>query len=106
TKSLVRTESPAPLLQPVGRTEILYRGKRLLYFGGCDYFRLSMHPEVRRAITAGMERFGLNVAASRITTGNHPLFAELEHALARFFHTEAALLTSSGYLTNLVAAEG
>lgn len=92
-------------LQQIDRTYVLFRGRKLTYFGGCDYFRLASHPEVMRALTEGLEKFGLNVAASRATTGNHKLFADLEKALARFFDVEAALLMSNGYATNLAVAQ-
>ncbi len=92
-------------LQQTGRTFVLHRGRRLAYFGGCDYFRLASHPEVLRALREGAEQFGLNVAASRATTGNHQLFGRLERALARFFHTERAGLLSSGYAANLAFAQ-
>jgi 7-keto-8-aminopelargonate synthetase-like enzyme len=47
----------------------------------------------------------LNVAASRVTTGNHPLYEELERQLAAFFGAQAALLVASGYVANLALAE-
>lgn len=75
------------------------------YFSGCDYFRLSTHPQVRQAAVVGLKRFGLNVAASRLTTGNHVLYAQLENALARFFNVPAALLTPTGYVANFAVAQ-
>jgi 7-keto-8-aminopelargonate synthetase-like enzyme len=75
------------------------------FFAGCDYFRLASHPEIIRAVTAGLEKYGLNVAASRVTTGNHALYRELETALARFFAAPAALLVSNGYASNSVVAQ-
>ena len=94
-----------PTLQQVNRTYVLQRGRTLSYFGGCDYFRLASHPAVLAAVRDGLQRYGLNVAASRRTTGNHTLYPELEKQLARFFGAEAALLTNSGYVTNLVVAQ-
>src|SRR5207248_680308 len=41
----------------------------------------------------------------RLTTGNHVLYRQLEERLADFFSAENALLVSTGYLTNLVAAQ-
>jgi len=93
-------------LQQVNRTYVRQRGRILSYFAGCDYFRLSCHPKIVKAVTDGLRRYGLNVAASRITTGNHELFPALENDLATFFGAESALLTTTGYITNLVAAQG
>ncbi len=93
-------------LQQINRTYVRYRGRTLSYFAGCDYFRLSCHPRILKAVGDGLRRYGLNVAASRITTGNHEVFPALEKDLADFFGTECALLTTTGYITNLVAAQG
>ena len=92
-------------LQQAGRTCVLYKGRKFSFFAGCDYFRLSSHPEIIRAVTAGLKKYGLNVAASRVTTGNHALYGELERALARFFGAPAALLVSNGYASNAVVAQ-
>jgi 7-keto-8-aminopelargonate synthetase-like enzyme len=92
-------------LQQIDRTMVRYRGRKLIYFGGCDYFRLASHPEVLRALHDGAEKFGLNAAASRATTGNHVLFGKLESELARFFGVERAALLSNGYATNLAFAQ-
>jgi len=93
--------SLAEPLQQTGRTFVRHRGRRLIYFGGCDYFRLASHPAVLRALQAGLKQYGLNVAASRTTTGNHELFGQLERALAAFFRAGRAALVSSGYAANL-----
>lgn len=95
---------PEPL-QQIDRTSVLFRHRKLAYFSGCDYFRLASHSKVIAALQAGLKNYGLNVAASRLTTGNHRLYRELEQALARFFAAEDALLVPTGYLTNLVVAQ-
>lgn len=95
---------PEPL-QQVDRTYVRFGGRKLSYFAGCDYFRLASHPSVLRAAEIGLKRFGLNVAASRLTTGNHKLFGKLESSLATFFRSEAAVLVSNGYVTNLIVAQ-
>src|SRR5258706_1659238 len=87
------------------RTYVL-RGRRALsYFSGCDYFRLSSHPQVLKALTTGLKQFGLSVSSSRLTTGNHPVYEQLEKSLARFFGAESATLASNGYAPNLMAAQ-
>ncbi len=95
---------PEPL-QQVDRTCVRFRQRKLSYFSGCDYFRLASHPRVIAALQTGVKKYGLNVAASRLTTGNHALYHELEAALAGFFAAESALLVSNGYVTNLVVAQ-
>jgi 8-amino-7-oxononanoate synthase len=92
-------------VRQVDRTCVIHRGRKLIYFGGCDYFRLSSHPAVKRALRGGLKQFGLNVAASRMTTGNHELYERLEKQLAEFFDADSALLVSTGYLANLAVAQ-
>jgi len=92
----VRRAEPEPL-QQIDRTYVRFRGRKLSYFSGCDYFRLASHPEVIAALTGGLGRYGLNVAASRLTSGNHRLYLELEEQLTRFFGAADALVVSSGH---------
>ncbi len=95
---------PEPL-QQTDRTYVRFRNRKLSYFSGCDYFRLASHPKVIAALKVGVAKYGLNVAASRLTTGNHALYGELECELAGFFKAEDALLVPTGYLTNLVVGQ-
>ena len=95
---------PEPL-QQIDRTYVLWRGRKLIYFAGCDYLRLSSHPKILRALQNSLTQFGLNVAASRKTTGNHRLYLALESSLKKFFRSEAAVLSSTGYFTNIIAAQ-
>src|ERR1051326_3164156 len=95
---------PEPL-QQIDRTYVRCGNRKLSYFSGCDYFRLASHPQILRALCEGAKQYGLNVAASRLTCGNHRLYLQLEERLADFFAAEDALLVPSGYLTNLVVAQ-
>lgn len=94
-----------PQLEQVDCIYVRHGGRRLLYFAGCDYHRLASHPTVLAAARNALSRLGLNVAASRATTGNHPLYAKLEAALARFFQADQAVLLPGGYAANTVVAQ-
>ncbi len=76
-------------------------GKRLLSFSCNDYLNLTQHPQVKAAAIAAIEKYGTGAGASRLVTGNHPLYAELEAKLARWKETETACVFGSGYLANL-----
>ncbi len=89
----------------IDRTHVRQDGRKLVYFGGCDYFRMSRHARVWRALRGGLEQFGLNVAASRTTSGNHPLYGRLERELAAFFGVESATLAPNGWAPNLMVAQ-
>jgi len=75
-------------------------GRRLLSFSCNDYLNLSQHPEIIAAAVAATKRYGIGAGASRLVTGNHPLYGELESRLARLKGTEAACVFGSGYLAN------
>lgn len=98
--------TPPEPLQQIDRTWVTWRGQTLAYFGGCDYFRLATHPRMIQAAQEAIGKYGLNVAASRFTTGNHELYDAVERRLAEFFGGESALIVSNGYLTNLAVIQG
>ena len=75
-------------------------GKRLLSFSCNDYLNLTQHPAIKQAAVAAIEQYGAGSGASRLVTGNHPLYAQLEVRLARIKKTEAAVVFGSGYLAN------
>src|SRR5260370_10721374 len=75
-------------------------GRRLLSFSCNDYLNLSQYPQVIAAAIDAMKRYGVGAGASRLVTGNHPLYAALETRLARLKGTEAACVFGSGYLAN------
>ena len=65
-------------------------GKRLLSFSCNDYLNLTQHPAIKQAAIAAIETYGAGSGASRLVTGNHPLYAQLEARLARLKQTRAA----------------
>ena len=92
-------------IQPDGATHVRWRGRRLVYFGGCDYYRLAQHPTLLKAHSRAAARDGLGTGASRMTTGNHPSHSELESALVKFFGSETATVVGNGYLANLALGQ-
>jgi 8-amino-7-oxononanoate synthase len=75
-------------------------GRRLISFSCNDYLGLSQHPQVKAAAIAAIETYGAGAGASRLVTGDHPVFAKLEARLAALKGTEAACVFGSGYLAN------
>ena len=92
-RSLVETERTDGVWMDRG-------GRRLLSFSCNDYLNLSQHPDIKAAAIAAIEQYGVGSGASRLVTGNHPLYTELEARLARLKGTEAACVFGSGYLAN------
>lgn len=91
---------PGPELTFVGQTGVLFEGQELTFFGGNDYHRLSRHPDVLRAMMEAAECYGLSTSGSRATTGNHPLYRQLEAKLATFFGSQSAAVLPAGYMSN------
>ncbi|MGE3714840.1 MAG: aminotransferase class I/II-fold pyridoxal phosphate-dependent enzyme, partial [Alphaproteobacteria bacterium] len=73
----------------------------LLSFSCNDYLGLTRHPEVIKAAQDALQLYGAGAGASRLITGNNPLYNELENLLAETKGTEAACVFGSGYLANL-----
>ncbi len=76
-------------------------GKEYVSFSCNDYLGLSFDPRVIAAAQAALERYGTGAGASRLVTGSHPAYAQLERLLADRKGTERALVFGSGYLANL-----
>lgn len=81
--------------------EIEQEGRRFVSFACNDYLGLRAHPAVIEAGQKALAEYGVGAGASRLVTGNHPLYAPLEAQLASMKNAEAALVFGSGYLTNL-----
>ncbi len=92
------------LLEPLGSPQgpvVRIGGQSLLSFSSNDYLGLAADPRIRRAFTAGLERWGVGSGASRLVVGDTEAHRRLEARLAAFEGTEAALLFNGGYPANL-----
>jgi 8-amino-7-oxononanoate synthase len=85
---------------PSDGIRVVRNGRRLLSFCSNDYLNLNQHPAIRQAAKEAIDRYGAGAGASRLVTGSHPLYAELEAKLAGLKGTQAACVFGSGYLAN------
>jgi len=67
---------------------------------------MASHPAVLGAAREALDKYGLNVGASRYTTGNHILYDQLESALKEFFEVGSATILANGFLTNMAVIAG
>ncbi|NTU58586.1 MAG: 8-amino-7-oxononanoate synthase [Chlorobiaceae bacterium] len=81
-------------------------GQRLLNLSSNDYLGIGADTELISSWLASAEggvdegRFAMTSTSSRLLTGNHPLYGELEAAIAAEYGREAALVFNSGYHAN------
>ena len=76
-------------------------GRELIHLSSNDYLGLTTHPKVKNAAIDAVEKYGTGAGAARFTSGNTDLTDSLEEKIARFKNTEAAMVFSTGYMTNL-----
>jgi 8-amino-7-oxononanoate synthase len=75
--------------------------KDLISFSCNDYLGLSQHPKVLAASADALQKYGVGAGASRLVTGECPLYGELETLLAKHHKTENSCVFGSGYLANI-----
>ena len=82
-------------------TEVTIGGRRIIMAGSNNYLGLTKHPKVIAAAEEALRRFGTSNNGSRFLNGTLEMHVQLEERLAKFTRKEAALVYSTGYLTNL-----
>jgi 8-amino-7-oxononanoate synthase len=68
--------------------------------GSNNYLGLTTHPKVRQAAMKALEEYGTSCSGSRFLNGTLEMHEELESSLAAFSCKEAALVFTTGFLTN------
>ncbi len=83
--------------------KVIRNGKKLISFSCNDYLGLALDKRVKKAAIAATKKYGTGAGASRLITGNQPLYDILESKIAKICGTESALVFGSGYMANLGA---
>src|SRR6202008_3865687 len=71
-------------------------GKRVINLASNNYLGLTTHPKLREAAIAATKKYGVGAGAVRTVSGTMTIHMELEEKIARFKHTEAAVVFQSG----------
>jgi len=82
------------------RVTVKGRGEMLM-FASYSYLDLIGHPKIEAAAKAAIDEFSSGTHGVRILAGTTRLHDELEEKIAAFKGAEAAIVFSSGYVTNL-----
>ena len=77
------------------------RGRKLLLLASNSYLDFANDPRVKDGAVQAVQAWGAGSGGSRLTTGTNTLHERLEEKLAKFKHTEAALLFNTGYMANV-----
>ena len=83
------------------KNRIIRNCKTYISFSCNDYLSLSQNPKVIKASVNACKKYGAGSGASRLITGNNPLYFKLEEMLSKFKKVEASCVFGSGYLANL-----
>jgi 8-amino-7-oxononanoate synthase len=84
-------------------SEVVIEGRKVIMIGSNNYLGLTNHPKVIERIHQAVDKYGSSCTGSRFLNGTLDIHVELEEKLAQFMQTEAALVYSTGFQTNLGA---
>lgn len=77
-----------------------YNGKKMYNLSGNDYLGIAGDVEWQADFMKQSKELGLSSASSRLLTGNHTAYVELENLLSKRYNGKSALVFNSGYHAN------
>ena len=90
---IVNSATTEPVIWVDGRDHLLFCSNNLL--------GLSNHPDVKRAATKALDRYGLGSGGSRQMAANIDVHRALERRIAEFVGQEDAICFATGYMANI-----
>ncbi|WP_353726723.1 aminotransferase class I/II-fold pyridoxal phosphate-dependent enzyme (plasmid) [Lactiplantibacillus plantarum] len=92
-----------PAFQAAQNGESKINGKDVIMLTSNNYLGMATNQEVKDAMGKAINEYGSGTCGARLHNGTTALHVELEEKCAEFFHTEAAVILSAGYLANVAA---
>ena len=80
---------------------VIVGGQRKLMFATYSYLGLLQHPYIEQASKAAIDKYGTGTHGVRLLGGTLDIHLQLENKIAQFHNRDAAIVYSSGYVTNL-----
>lgn len=88
-------------LEGLSGARVMRGGRPCIMLSSYDYLGLIGDARLAAAASDAVARFGTGTGGVRLLTGSTLLHRDLEHAIAGFLGTEAALAFGSGYMANM-----
>ncbi|MDC3414341.1 glycine C-acetyltransferase [Terrihalobacillus insolitus] len=87
-------------LESAQGSRVQIKGKEVIQLSSNNYLGLTSHPKLKLAAEQAIKEFGVGTGSVRTIAGTLKMHEEFEQKLAKFKHTEAALVFQSGFTTN------
>jgi 8-amino-7-oxononanoate synthase len=87
--------------ESIARGVTTIKGREFINFANYNYLGLSGEATVSQAAKDAIDQYGTSVSASRIASGERPVQAKLERALAEMMDVEDCIVFVSGHATNV-----
>lgn len=81
------------------------KGEKKLNLCSNNYLGFANNEQVKNAAIEAIKKYGVGTASVRALSGTNILHIELEKALAKFKHAEAAIVLQGGYMSNLAGIQ-
>lgn len=83
------------------RDTSIFQGREVINFGSYNYIAMSGDHEVNQAAIEAVKQYGTSASGSRLLAGEKTIHGELEAMIAKWKHTEDAIVLVSGHATNV-----
>ncbi len=76
-------------------------GREIINLASYNYVGMSGHPRTGEAAKKAIDKYGTSASGSRLIAGEKTLYRDLERAIAKWKHTDDALVLVGGHSTNV-----
>jgi 8-amino-7-oxononanoate synthase len=91
------------VLESAPDREVTIAGRKVLLFCSSNYLGLASNEELKRAVIAAVNKYGVGSSGSRLISGTFDAHTKAEETIAKFKHAEAAIMYNTGYMANVGA---
>ncbi len=100
----VKTGKAPVVVESAQGAYLTINGRKQLNLCSSHYLGFASDERIKKAVKKAVDQYGIGTGY-RTLAGTHILHIQLEEALARFKHTEAAIVLTGGYMANCAAIQ-